>query len=560
MKKNGNTKDIKWSTLTMLLILSLIGVSKSYADWGFPEDSDIVMLDIFSHDRFIAEYPEAMVYYFIDDCAHCVDFKPIYSRLALDFKETKKRIPLANFDCTEHTSFCSEQLIPVFPFIKFFVKQHPIIYSGKREYKPLHKYLKYMTIRKPDKMKMGDLLELDKEFFNQPEIDTSLFEGEELKAEMEMRLKRSKSVLGVYFGKKSKNNKLFHIYDFYFKYDPETEFTWVKETPQVNGKNIKILGDVMSEVPSLNGHVVLFFNNKSVLYNGPLTFDGLEKAVHDLKYPKVNFINPKLYKQLGSKRMRLMLLFVNKSDDSSIRAFSRLANQYVKKFKFIVVSDDSEHGEIVVEFKKLFLNLKKTANGAEPNIQLKNNAQLRIVQMSYSIQMAKKYVLREPFEYQSGLHFIVEYNAKKLKPFVKCELLKDLTVKDTSIQILNSDSYVKQVKVPGQASIVLYHGGLDSNDQTQLFLNYMIELSNEDTFRGTKFFIINGEKNELGDFYDDEHPVLLIYSPKNLQTPLIYNKYFSKMRILKTIKKMGDVLNAHEHLDSIVFGSKTKNL
>ena len=33
----------------------------------------VVMLDIFSHDRFIKEFPEVMVYYFVDDCKHCTE-------------------------------------------------------------------------------------------------------------------------------------------------------------------------------------------------------------------------------------------------------------------------------------------------------------------------------------------------------------------------------------------------------------------------------------------------------------------------------------------------------
>jgi len=548
MRNEEKYKLMKATLLYSIMLLALLTHNaECYADWGFPEDSDVVMLDIFSHDRFIKEYPEVMVYYHIDDCKHCEEFKPIYSKLALEFKERKNRLPLAQFDCSEHRIFCRDKLIPVYPYLKFFVKEHPLMYHGKRNYDQLKSYLEYMADRKPDRTNIDSFVSLFEHYYHPQELDPSLYDPIELSAEIKQRNDNKNKVIGVYFGRKNKNKKLFKIFDLYFKYDKNTEFLHIKKLPELTTKNLKIFADVMAEEDNLNGKVVLFYRNRSKVFKGKATFDKLENLVHELKYPRLNFLNQEFYNNLGSKRQTIAVLFCPTEDHWSVRQFSRLANQYKRVYTFVVVHDDSEYPELVNNFKQKFLFLEKS------EFDLDENPQLRLVQMNFSFTTAKKYILSETFGYDEGLKMLIDYKAKKLLPFLLSEKLIEQTYEGSRITHLNGANYVESIRVPGQVSLVLYHDGFESNSQSKLFLNYMIELSNDPVMKNIQFFLIDASKNDIQDFYDDERPVLLCYSPKNLHSPLIYNQAFNKYRILKMIGRAKKVKTPQEQLEKIVF-------
>ena len=423
-----------------ILILSLLTIkTNAFADWGFPEDSDIVLLDIFSHDRFLKEYPEVMVYYHIEDCKHCKEFKPIYSKLALEFKERKNRLPLAQFDCSEHRTFCMEKMIPVYPYLKFYVKEHPLLYHGKRTYVALNNYLEYMADRRPDRTTLKSFVTLFNQFYNPSELDPTLFTSEELQDEVELRNKNKDSVIGVFFGRKSKNKKLFKIFDQYFKYDQNTEFLHIKQLPELSTSNLKIFGDVMAEEDSFNGKVVLFFRDRSVVFKGKSTFQKLADTVHELKFPRVNFLGTELHSKLGGQRQSIVFLFVSSSDHWSIRQFSRLANQYRKKHTFVVVSDDSEVSELVSDYKKKFLYLD------QEKYDLEENPQMRLVKVNFSFATSKKYILPDTFSYDSGLNFLIDFKSRKLTPFLMSQVLKEDFYEGTRIRHLNGMNYAKPV-------------------------------------------------------------------------------------------------------------------
>lgn len=535
--------------LQYLLILTiLLSQYNSYADWGYPEDDDVVMLDVFSHDRFLKEYDEAMIYYFIDDCKHCKEFKPIYHKLGLEFKEQKRRVPLAYLDCTEHRNFCLEKMIPLYPFVKFFVKSHPILYKGPRTYNDIHSYLKKMTYRRPIRTDLPNFLELHKQIFEPEDLDPSLFTSPELIEEISLRNRRKKSVVGVFFGKRRKNQKLFKTFDLYFKFDEHTEFFHVKTEPEVERKNLKVLGDAMAEVDSLSGKVVLFFGGKSKVVKGKPTFDDFERIVHDLKYPKVNFLDRKFYNELGGKRSIVVMLFVSRSDHPMLSQFNRLANQYVKQFTFLVVSKDCEHPELFNEFKEKFLHSENT------DFDLEEAPQLRIVEISYTTINSRRFIQATPFTFDSGLSFLVEYRNNKLKPYIKSENLKEEFVQESRVKYVNGRNFNSVVKTPGQLSLVLYHEDLEDST-TKEFLDYMIELSANPVMKNVHFFTFDAAKNDLSDFYDDERPVLLCYSPLNHHSPLIYNENFSKFKILKLINRAKRVLTPDQEIKKILHGN-----
>lgn len=72
------------------------------ADWGYPEIDDVVILNPSNHDKFLRDFDEVLVYYFLPDCKYCIVMNRFYSRLALEYKERDQRIPLAKFNCNKH--------------------------------------------------------------------------------------------------------------------------------------------------------------------------------------------------------------------------------------------------------------------------------------------------------------------------------------------------------------------------------------------------------------------------------------------------------------------------
>lgn len=549
MKRNSARFGEKsaWSTYLIAMFLLLVQM-RAYADWGYPEEDDAVMLDVFSHDRFLKEYDEVMVYYFIDDCKHCKEFKPTYHKLALEFKEQKRRVPLAQMDCTEHRRFCEEKMIPLFPFVKFFVKKHPILYKGKRSYKAVRAYLKRMTHRRPIRSDLPNFFEMHKQIFNPEQLDPSLFGHEELVAEINLRNRRKKTVMGVFFGNRRKNSKLFHMFDLYLKYDEHTEFFHVKKEPEVHRKNLKVLGDAMSEGDPLSGKVVLFFNGKSKTIRGKPSFDDFENAVHDLKFPKINFLDQKFYNGLGGKRTTIVMLFVSRGDHSIMSQFSRLANQYNRRFTFLAVAEDGEAPEMVNEFREKFLEAETLG------FDLEKAPQLRLVEIVFTTINARRYIMSAPFTFDAGLSFIVDYLNDKITPFIKSETLESKFVGESRMRHVNGLTYKSVVKVPGQLSLVLYHEGLEDST-TKQFSDFMIKLSSQEVMKNVEFFAFDASKNELPDFYDDERPVLLCYSPLNHHSPLIYNQNFSKYKILKLIDSSRKVLTPEQEIKKILHGN-----
>lgn len=119
------------------------------ADWGFPEIKDVVILTPLNHDEFLREYEEALVYYTLPECRYCIVINQFYSELALEWKERDPRIPFAKFNCLKHAEFCENLNIPLFPYIKFYIRGHPLIYLEHRNKYALNKFVENILEKEP---------------------------------------------------------------------------------------------------------------------------------------------------------------------------------------------------------------------------------------------------------------------------------------------------------------------------------------------------------------------------------------------------------------------------
>jgi len=48
------------------------------ADWGYPEIDDVVILNPSNHDKFLRDFDEVLVYYFLPDCKYCIVMNRFY--------------------------------------------------------------------------------------------------------------------------------------------------------------------------------------------------------------------------------------------------------------------------------------------------------------------------------------------------------------------------------------------------------------------------------------------------------------------------------------------------
>jgi hypothetical protein len=86
-----------------------------------------------NHDQFLKDFDMAVVAYTTAWCEHCKELESQCTQnAALYFKDHHVRVPLARIDCTRNEEFCSEHLIPSYPYIKLYIRKYPISYYGPR--------------------------------------------------------------------------------------------------------------------------------------------------------------------------------------------------------------------------------------------------------------------------------------------------------------------------------------------------------------------------------------------------------------------------------------------
>lgn len=61
--------------------------------------------------------------------------------MALNYKEKWPKIPFAKFNCDKHLDFCHSKSIPIFPYLVLYIRKHPIVFQGERNYSEVDWFL-----------------------------------------------------------------------------------------------------------------------------------------------------------------------------------------------------------------------------------------------------------------------------------------------------------------------------------------------------------------------------------------------------------------------------------
>lgn len=136
-----------------LFITIILGTIKAYADWGYPEKDHSVILTSKTFQRFVEEFRNVLIVFQTPNCKHCVEFGPVLERISIGLKNAKTRMPVAIFDCSKESSFCENQVIPSYPFLRFAYKGRFVDYLNEKKYKPIMKFIKNLVSYKPGVLK-----------------------------------------------------------------------------------------------------------------------------------------------------------------------------------------------------------------------------------------------------------------------------------------------------------------------------------------------------------------------------------------------------------------------
>jgi protein disulfide-isomerase A1 len=304
----------------LLLTLFLINSSKGMADWGYPETKDVVILQRHNHDQFIRDFELKVVQYSSPSCKHCNEFDHSYSKLALYFKDHKSRIPFAKVDCSENEEFCKDHLIPVYPFIKLFIRKHAISYYGPRTEAGLKKFIKTVLLRTPKRVQSLDELQL-----------------------LTSKVQKGKKYLKIlYFGRI--DEKGYHFFDLACK---SNEKLICRYTSDKNLATQAGLHDNLRLIAFKTKGKKTFYRPKKI------SFELLEEFFFDLLHKKVHEIGPVFRRKVIDGGSDSLILFVKQLDDPIVKKYEKTVRSIRNKLPCFIASPDSGDQEIVVSLMKV---------------------------------------------------------------------------------------------------------------------------------------------------------------------------------------------------------------
>ncbi len=489
--------------LKNLFLLSLFSLQVfSMADWGYPEIDDIVILNPQNHDEFLEKYEEVFIYYYLPDCKYCILLEKFLPDLALEFKETEKRVPFASLNCNRHMSYCDGHAIPTFPFLKFYIRKHPLTYMGARTKNDIKYYIEDKLYLEP--------LELNEDSF------FTLMD----------RTKNIGIFHAFYFGKKK--SKLYHIFDLNFKYHQEIDFYFI-ESPKDLKRYIKsgIFEDSVLQKSKLKSNIFMIKDDKSYHFNNKPTFDNLDKFIFNLKHPNIITLNKNFYKVVANGPEQFFVLFVNSMEDPNIPEFEKFAKDNRREMNFLIASEDTFHTEI-------FTNLKDRLLIEDTEIPC-----ARIFESVFSLEKLDKYKLPGELSYSYYQELFTAMRSNTISSYLKNRVLEKTSY--GNVKALNAHIFEENILVAGQDSVVLYHSNFDQDEESQKMLDIVNEFSEKERYKNVKFFCINGDLNEIRSFSHDIKPILLLYSKRNLLSPKFYEGPPNKKAIKKFIKSKKDI-------------------
>jgi len=168
-------------------------------------------------------------------------------------------------NCLTHKKFCDTLIIPVFPEIRIYVKEHPISYNGPKIREYLEKYIKEKIHHHPTELKnKQDLYKL--------RIRKSGIDSYKLDSQMKIKLLRG---IFIFYGNREKDE--FHWFDISSKIDNDYEWAWTENMDVIN--HLKELRSNDSKHLINKNTKVIFMNENS----------NQTEAMHHLKDKEFTF-------------------------------------------------------------------------------------------------------------------------------------------------------------------------------------------------------------------------------------------------------------------------------
>lgn len=459
------------------LLLLLLGLAVGEAEWGFAEEDDMVILSPAIHDSFIRQFDEVLVYYHSAKCQHCVDVEKDIIRVAAHFKETDPKLPVAKLDCREFASYCHDIALPIFPFLKLFVRQHPMIYFGMRSRRRIVEFVKGVMAKHPQPVALDQL---------------------------EERLAKETNFTAIYVGSPAKRN--FHFFDLVAKYNRNGTFLQLDYTDAVDSYPL-----FAKLIKPLNLKTVLVREGVATLCPGH-SFEALEACVFQALHPNSYELTPEVFNALTQGPQRWMIFFLDSNNSPYLPIIERVSSEFKRKIKFIFASEETSHTHELSKMKDL---LHVPGFASLPAV--------RIFDATFTLSSIIKYRMEERVNEENLRNFILGVEANHIKPFILTQTL-EADEFEGRVQRLTGATFEKHVFVDNQDSVVLYHGNMSPDNMNDLYLNITKELAEREEFAGVKFFLIDGNKNEIRSFNSFDKPVLLLYSRRDPTFPRIYDR------------------------------------
>ena len=118
--------------------------------------------------------------------------------------------------------------------------------------------------------------------------------------------------------------------------------------------------------------------------------------------------------------------------------------------------------------------------------------------------------------------FLQDWFNRQLDPTKKSETIQVGTERH-GFEVLSADIFKSRVFVKKQESVVLVHKSMDGDLTSRKFLTQLRVLVNDSKLSALKFFLINGDKNDLPIFVA-QYPCFAIFSKDSWENPLVYDK------------------------------------
>ena len=118
--------------------------------------------------------------------------------------------------------------------------------------------------------------------------------------------------------------------------------------------------------------------------------------------------------------------------------------------------------------------------------------------------------------------FLQDWINRKIEPTKKSQKVSK-NEKYEGFSVINHDMFKDKVFIKEQESIVLIHKNFSEDKKSKNFLENLKKLTLKDQFSGLKYFLIDGDLNDLPVFFV-ENPSFLIFSKNSWENPLVFDK------------------------------------